>query len=391
MLDKQRPLPGSNEPDLRSFEWRYLWQLAQPTELFTLTNAALWVFALSPDAQIIAGAVSGRLSLWNSTTQRQVATLATNDPGRHFAMAFSPEGQLLATSHGRILRIWDVASRRLRVERTNFNYGVFGLAFSPDSKTVVTAGGSMYVPEEKGGNGEVRLWDAATGEELPTCFSGIRSCAYNAMFSRDGQIIAASGAGDGVVGLWKTRTGEKIGQLTNHHGFVWGLGFSHEGAILATADEGGYVWLWDWAAGRIRALFRAHDAPIYSIAFSPDDTQLLTASRDRTAKLWDLQTRKELARFAGHEGGVTDAKFFPDGQTVVTSSQDSNLKFWNAPSRRRGPSPAKTRAFFTESPSAIREALQAKPSCSARPTAFSCGLILQATRWSFSTQRLGVN
>ena len=47
LLEKQRP--GANEPDLRSFDWRYLWEQCQPTELFTLTNAALWSFALSPD------------------------------------------------------------------------------------------------------------------------------------------------------------------------------------------------------------------------------------------------------------------------------------------------------------------------------------------------------
>jgi WD40 repeat protein len=247
-----------------------------------------------------------------------------------FSSAFSTNGQLLATTHGQILRVWDVPSRGLRVERTNFNFLILGLAFSPDGKTVVTAGGTMYVDEKSGGNGEVRLWDAATGEELPTRLSGIKSCAYNAIFSRDGQVIAASGAGDGVVGLWHVGTGEMVGRLPGHNGFVWGLGFSHDGRLLATADERGYVWLWDWAASQIKAIFHPHDAPIYVVAFSPDDTRLVTASRDRTAKLWDCQTRKELTRFAGHEGGVTDVKFFPDGQTVVTSSQDSNLKFWNA-------------------------------------------------------------
>ena len=333
LLEKQRP--RSNEPDLRSFDWRYLWKQSRPTELFTLTNAALWSFALSPDGQTLAGCDgpdrAGRLSLWNTTTRQPIALLATN-AGFGFSMAFSPDGKSLAMGNeSRGVQLWDVASRRLSMQWTNFTYDLLGLAFSPDGRTIVTAGGTMYLTEAKGGKGEVRLWDAATGKELPTKLSGIKLCAYNATFSPDGQMIAASGGGDGVVTLWQVATGQMIAQLPDHNGFVWAIAFSHDGTLLATGDEGGYVWLWDWATRQIKAIFHAHDAPIYSIAFSPDDERLLTASRDRTAKLWDRQTRGELARFTGHEGGVTCAQFFPDGQTVVTSSMDSgNVKFWSA-------------------------------------------------------------
>jgi WD40 repeat protein len=189
----------------------------------------------------------------------------------------------------------------------------------------------MNLTEEQRGKGEIRLWDAATGKELPTQLRGIKSCAYTATFSPDGQMIAASGGGDGVVTLWQVATGQMIAQLPDHNGVVWAIAFSHDGRLLAAGDEGGYVWLWDWATRRIKAVFHAHEAPIYSIAFSPGDERLLTASGDRTSRLWDRQTRGELARFRGHEGGVTCAQFFPDGQTVVTSSMDSgNVKFWSA-------------------------------------------------------------
>src|SRR6185295_3617884 len=58
LLEKQRPPRRPNEPDLRSFDWRYLWKLSQTTELFTLTNAATWGFALSPDGHTLAGSVA---------------------------------------------------------------------------------------------------------------------------------------------------------------------------------------------------------------------------------------------------------------------------------------------------------------------------------------------
>jgi len=43
----------------------------------------------------------------------------------------------------------------------------------------------------------------------PSELSGIKSCAYAVTFSPDGQMIAASGAGDGVVALWHIGTGER--------------------------------------------------------------------------------------------------------------------------------------------------------------------------------------
>jgi WD40 repeat protein len=326
LLEKQRPHPG--ETDLRSFEWRYLWKHSQANELFTLTNAAMWGLALSPDGQTVAGFAGGRVGLWNVTT-RQLISVLDPEAGHLFSLAFSPDGRTLAAAYydQRCVKLWDVANRR-QIGQLVTNERLIGVAFSPDGKTLVTTGGEMYVSDAVG---EVVIWDTATKQEIHR-LSGAGSWVYQAAFSPDGQTLAASD-GDGVVNLWKVATGEMITRLPGHNGFVEPVTFSRDGEVLAAGDQQGYVWLWNWRSRRVESVFRAHDLPFYTILFSPDEQRLITASRDQTARMWDRQTRREIARFAGHTGGVTAAQLFPDGQTLVTSSQDGSLKFWDARNR----------------------------------------------------------
>ena len=320
--------------DLRSFDWYYLNTLSQTNELFTLAKAGSWTIALSPDGKTMASTVDGMLKLWDIAAREAKITIPTK-AGPGYSIAYSPDGRMLATAHShqkaRCVKLWDVANGNLLGElpqtgkRTGADQRALWVAFSPDSKTIVTTDGAPY----KGGAvSEIKLWDVATRREL-RALHGHASWVFQAVFSPDGEVIAGSG-GDGTVTLWNASTGAIVGKLQKHNGFTIPVTFAHSGRFLAVGDEEGYVWLWDWRERHLEVVFHAHQAPVYSLAFSPDDRYLATGSRDHTAKLWDYQTRRALATFAGHEGRVTSVNFTSDGQKVVTSSADGNVKFWNA-------------------------------------------------------------
>ena len=115
-------------------------------------------------------------------------------------------------------------------DKTTWNDGssVYGVAFSPDGKSVVSGDD----------NGEVVLWDVATGARR-TWNDG--STVKGVAFSPDGKTVA-TGDVSGQVSLWDVAAGTKI-TTWDDGTVVQSVAFSPDGGTLATADTNGQVAL----------------------------------------------------------------------------------------------------------------------------------------------------
>ena len=87
--------------------------------------------------------------------------------------------------------------RRARATLKGHEDAVEAVAFSPDGKTLASAGGSPSNPRKPG---ELRLWDAATGEARAT-LKGHEDTVNAVAFSPDGKTLASAGD-DWTVRLW---------------------------------------------------------------------------------------------------------------------------------------------------------------------------------------------
>jgi hypothetical protein len=153
--------------------------------------------------------------------------------------------------------------------------------------------------------------------------SGVTSVA----FSPDGKRLATAGGGGDQVKVWDAATGQEIRTLKGHTSVVWGVAFSPDGLRLASAGQDG-VKMWNAATGQEIRTLKGHTRVVTSVAFSPDGTRLASAGQDGV-KVWDVATGQEARTLKGHSGGVTSVAFSPDGQRLA-SGGGNQVKVWDA-------------------------------------------------------------
>jgi len=103
-------------------------------------------------------------------------------------------------------------------------------------------------------------------------------------FSPDGTHLVF-GLDDNTVRLWDAATGDEVRRFEGHTFVVNSVAFSPDGTRLASGSIGGTVRLWDTATGDEVRRFEGLGW-VRSVAFSPDRTRLASGSSDSTVRLW---------------------------------------------------------------------------------------------------------
>ncbi|HJP74986.1 MAG TPA: hypothetical protein VJ914_11990 [Pseudonocardiaceae bacterium] len=253
----------------------------------------VWGIAFSPDGQLVAtaGGNSHAVSLWNADTgtlaRMMIGSTVVDD------VAFSPDSRRVATT----AVLYDAVTGDDIQELNGSGYSV---AFSPDGKYLAV--GSGY---ERSPSLGTRLFNPITGDPIRTISTEYTNCVA---FNPDSTILAGTtGHLNEGVRLWNPATGDRIWTLGGTSSST--VVFSPNGKITATGSRG-IVQLWDAVhGGHIR------DIPGNDLlAFSPDG-KLVTADKNGALRLCDPITGATIRALTG--AYAITAALSPDGTRIA--------------------------------------------------------------------------
>jgi WD40 repeat protein len=297
----------------------------------------IYPVAYSPDSRWLAsGSWDRKVRLWDAATGELCATL----PHASFVwdLAFGPDGTWLVTGCPRDdrLRIWDVATARVRKEIPFPDPHFHSLTVNPDGTKVATTG----LLDQNARKCRLDVFDIASGESLFSTEGA--SLAY----SPDGRWLAALAADDKTLLLLDARTHETVARFSGHEKTVIKAAFSPDSGSLASCSRDRTVRLWQIGNGACQVL-SGHTDEVYAVAFHPDGTRLATAGRDGAIWLWDLAQGQAVVRLPGHKSYVWSLAFSKDGASLASGSGDTTVRLWDT-------APLKTRYQARREAAALR-------------------------------------
>jgi WD40 repeat protein/tRNA A-37 threonylcarbamoyl transferase component Bud32 len=389
-------------------------------------SGAVTAVAFSPDSRRLAsGSVDGSVCVWDAVSGEELVTWRGHAAGVT-SLAFDPTGrQLASTGKGEPpageLKLWNPAKGEALV-CTTYRTLLMGVAFRPDGKSLVTAGHDWKViawsaatlervltfkAQTEWGvpwtsvacsadgrwvaagspEGLVRVWDAASGQELFSVPTPARAGVSGVAFAGPDDRFVTAATVDNMVQVWFTRSAKPAFTLRGHRRPVAAVACSPNGRCLASGSLDRTVKLWDIdrldddltlgpategvtaiafsptdgppngrppakrgvlaAATRDKAVavwdrdgnttLTVHSlpSPINGLAFSPGGGQLAFAGEDGAIRLRDAVSGREMAVLLGHAGRVAAVAFHPDGAALASAGADGTVRLWDVPTGRQ--------------------------------------------------------
>jgi len=307
--------------------------------------------AFSPDGTMVVGGVTdlnvsgsgtsqGFLNVWSTATGTVAKALPAEVALGHFVAAFSPDNKSLAVagtgSYAASLHIWNISTGALE---HSFDTGLTGdaVAYAPNGELVAVAG------QSNSGEGVLQVWNLSTGK-LEATFDSESNYGLNGLaFSPDsskladaGTIVTAGHVPAGVLELWNVTARDLISRLPTKAAIVFGVGFSPDGSTLAAGGEAeakvggatsGTLELWSVTTHKLVGSepLLAGTTGVSLVSYSPSGKTLYAVSRGAAddVQAFDPVTSQRLGYyFAGYTGSFALA---PANGLVATASVGLSL------------------------------------------------------------------
>src|SRR6185503_14270008 len=283
----------------------------------------IYAVGLDSEGQFAACGRAGHLFLYHVPTGKLVdqpadPKLAALVPPGHpgladrdaiLSLAFSPDGNLLATGGYRSIRIWkkEQPEKKSKVE------------LAADAKAVALNADGTKLAYAAAGNA-VKIVDLQTGKAVAE-LKGHGDAVTSIRFSADGALVL-TGSADKSARLWKA-DGAAAGKIETP---AMVASVDWVGAQIATAGADGVIRL--WAAPEAEAKPPVKEIKAAAVEIRAIPAGLLAATADGKVSLWSFETGKSLRDLA-HGAPVTSIVVSADGKRILTIG-GTTASVWSA-------------------------------------------------------------
>jgi WD40 repeat protein len=275
--------------------------------------------------RVLASSWDGAARVWDVNSAVVTLTLVGHTSFVQSA-EFSPDQKSIVTAgNDRTARLWSaIAGRQVGLFRADNKNGGSYPSFTPDGRLLLVAYGQTMQLWQLDGDTPVRSWPGTTG-----------------MIRPDGREIASQLV-DGTIEIRETSTGQLLRHFPTNPGGCHILVYSPDGRWIVTnglpwnrQSETSFAQVWDATSGRLVQTIKGDPGWVSDMRFTPDCRLMATAGYDATVKLWNTTNWSLVRTLKGHTDSIDSLAFSPDGRLLATGSFDGTVGTWDVETGRQ--------------------------------------------------------
>lgn len=275
---------------------------------------------------------AGTTRLWKSTDGAAVDVFpgALPETAKPAGVVGGSKGLLVQQADGQLVRVnafpqWkltQVLGPQGDDKPSVFADRVLALAFSPDGTTLAVGGG------EASRSGELTLWNVADGKLVRTFADAHSDTVYGVDFSADGKLLA-SAAADKFVKVFDLSTGKHVRSYEGHTHHVMDVSWKGDGTTLASAGADNAIKVWNAETGEQSRTITTYKKQVTSLSFIGMEDDFISCSGDKRVFRHKASNGGTVREFKGCPDYVYCSTTTSDGAIVAAGCEDGVLRVWN--------------------------------------------------------------